>query len=913
MIKDYSGNRKAYTAVLFSSQNREQVLRILEKLGESGLNFCLLDENEKSGSKLKRAGSVLAFLSAETAKDDGFQNRLSAANASGKPIIPVAFDESTQCDDVSRLLKARNIVFTDKYPDIDRLCERILSAEALKNPEISKEQKNAGKLRTAAALVGAVLILAALYFGTNKKEETESPSDLIGITDGISLEQLEKIKSLAIIGDKVISSEKSEDSGWISSLINDWQDEDGAFHVEWADSGEEVAKGRFNDYSALSQMPKLSRLIIVEQESCNLPNLASAEKLRSVYLENVEIESLEALSGTAVSNLELYNTRVADLSPLTSCEKLAKLVLSDANGCIESFEGFSPASLSELRLNCMPALSDASALSRCGIKNLDIFGLESLTDYGFLGGLSQLNNLSVSNCPGCTDLSAAENCSKLQNFSYYAAERVHALKSGFDFLAEKKSLKSVDIIIENLGGLAFLASVPSDGLSLHLSMYEGDLSGLQEADRFNFLSIDFWGGRDYSEIAPYLEKATVYNLSLHKFRNLDLSRLPAVTHDLQIYNSSGFSDFKNMQERFYALKVEGCQQLTSLSGIENCGINDIVIDNCPFLTDMEVLYEIPVRRIGFYHQMFLPDLSRIQFEKTPEIDLRDIPTLEDLSIFDAISDDTAKSIELRSLTLMNLGDADDMSPINRFHGLNITVSPEFAAQAEKLVETGNFEDFYVEYQQDDSDNGFEFSILSMEDLENYPASLLERATSFAICGDTVYDGMRYHVNIQDDGDVSKYFLVENDDENVVLCECGPGNLDNLRFLEKIPNLKELRLCNVPLENLEGLQVLNRLEFLHLFRCHELTDISAAFTLNSMNNLDICDCRSIETIQGIGNLNNLERFQLHWCPVRDASEINQLENLREVTISFDMPEAIASLGSDYTYNLTIEGGNNDENG
>ena len=39
------------------------------------------------------------------------------------------------------------------------MCERILSAEALKNPEISKEQKNAGKLRTAAALVGAVLIL----------------------------------------------------------------------------------------------------------------------------------------------------------------------------------------------------------------------------------------------------------------------------------------------------------------------------------------------------------------------------------------------------------------------------------------------------------------------------------------------------------------------------------------------------------------------------------------------------------------------------------------------------------------------------------------------------------------------------------------------------------------------------------
>ena len=66
----------------------------------------------------------------------------------------------------------------------------------------------------------------------------------------------------------------------------------------------------------------------------------------------------------------------------------------------------------------------------------------------------------------------------------------------------------------------------------------------------------------------------------------------------------------------------------------------------------------------------------------------------------------------------------NLSPLSRFHGQYLAVSPQLQEQAEDLVKAGNFWEFRIEYpeggwEMDDMD----FSLLSLDELETLPPCL----------------------------------------------------------------------------------------------------------------------------------------------------------------------------------------------
>ena len=108
----------------------------------------------------------------------------------------------------------------------------------------------------------------------------------------------------------------------------------------------------------------------------------------------------------------------------------------------------------------------------------------------------------------------------------------------------------------------------------------------------------------------------------------------------------------------------------------------------------------------------------------------------------------------------------------------------------------------------------------------------------------------------------------------------------------------------PLETLNGIQYLESLEELSVENSGSLSDVSAAFTLQSLTDLTL---RSIDvaSIDGIQNLYNLERLDLKGLMIDDLTPLLNLRNLQWVMISRDMSAAGASLGNDHDFELRIE--------
>ena len=895
----------AILRILCAETDREALQPILDALKVKGLKIA----DAESG--LKKEELLLAVLSEAFFSDEEKEKALLQTLSTGaENVLPLKLDESEIPDELMNALYARNIIMAaDRSPEL--IAERVLSA-------IPEKKSDLPKVLIAGAAVLVVLAGLLVWRSASTRSEpvsTPEPEEQmeeiinVSVAFGLTEEDLAKITGVMIVGDQ--AEFYTEGNHSFDSLATR-SAEDGTGHYYSREDGHELPMTRYDDLRFLSLMPNLSYLYLTQMDAAELPDLTSSQKLSDVVLSDVNITDLGWLATPSLKSISIMNAtdEARDLSPLTACRYLEHVGI-DLGGRDVDFSGFAPPNLKTVNISNssqyeprtaldLSSLSACSELQECEIdrapvtdlsflenaenlKTLTLNSLDSLQDISALRNAKQLKSLAIEYCPRVTDYSPVAGCTALEEIHIQGDANPDAIRDA-SFLSDLPKLRDIALFACNLNNMNFLEGISRNQESIRLG-FAGtirDYTGLAFIKHYESLHVnprdadnperDSRGGT-FSAVLPYIQDAQIDNLMLYTCRGVDLSALPDGIEDLSI-RYGDLEDLSGLKPySLRRLELWDCQYLQSLNGLENIptlfrdnATVELSITGCPRLNDWSALegtYLENLKLIGTYQ---IPDLSEIRMNV---LQLESIEGLKDLHCLDSLD-----SSEGYNLELVGLDELYDLTPLRRLHGDKLLVPPQVADQAEELVEAGNFKKYDIVYP-DRSWQPYEGGqeLLSLEELETLPKSLLRKVERLRVLGDEV--GGNEPGQIQDDWSTGEPVPVWFNQETQEITPLEQGSITDLGVLSELTGLKQLELYCQPLENLNGIQNLSSLEHLQVCSCPNLTDASAAFTLQELRELDISR-NPIESIQGVQNLSGLRSFSISETDVSDLSPLQDCD-------------------------------------
>ena len=918
---------------LFAAEDEPIVRPILETLKEKGFSIG-------GGKAPKKNDTVLFFLSKNLAEDSPVIDEFLRLDAQKLHIIPVNLDGATPPALIGNAMLARNTIFASRY-STQELSERI--AEALKRHVAIASKMRKGIIAAAVlALLAVIGVVLWRVTDTGNKQETvvestPAPSAAptavpLDLPDDIPPEDVNRILEIAFVGDTYRWYTPNDGNYGDMNFTNNYNafayrywDEDGAHWLSKED-GHEFPLTHYDDLSWLVSLPNL-RCITFCAVDAEIPNLAGLSKLTRLYYCDNQIGTLDWLRGSNLRQIdEFHSSDIKDFSPLTDCAKLKDAGFDLVSANEVDFSGFCPPALERFWISNAQDVEgpiDLSGLDRCpylvSVKIADLrlsngFTLENCSrlnelelrnipnlDLSFLLNCSSVKTLTISDL-SLRSLDGIQNLKKLQELKLESVE-IHDISAvagctaletfnmgGYRYnedirdlsvLGTLPKLRSISTHTTNISNLNFLRDLKiKEGISLQFSSSSlTDFSALAEIKSFGYVHFNL-NGRDFTSLLlPYVQNATFGYLDLYDCSNVDLSMLPKVNGTLSIQYGD-LTSLEGLDQSFTNLILSCCRYLTSIEGIQGLsrfgnGQGDLIVEDCPRLTDWSALNGRRLMRMEFRGIFTLPDFSQtsaryMQFDQVDEEVMPDLSCLEGL--------DRTQSYDFDFSGQQNL---PDLIPLFKLHGDRLVVPPQLGEQAQELVNDTRFHSFEIKYPDGNwQPNNDPFTLLSLDELETLPRSVLSKVDTFNIAGDFIFDQREYW--IEEDWSttpITSYLRKQgsNEDERVLI-ETGTL-LTDLSVLKKLTGLKYMRLYMQPLETLDGIQYLESLEDLCIQDCGSLTDVSAAFTLQALKNLNLRNT-GVTSIQGVENLYNLEELRLDGTDIADLSPLAGLnENVR----------------------------------
>ncbi len=948
--------------LLCAGQDRERLSPVLEQLAAKGVSV--------SGKRNPGKDDIILAVLSERFYADGemMDWLLGLIGAGAENVLPLQMDGVPVPDTLKNALYARNIIpAAGREPE--QIAERIISALPKRKNPLPLLLGAAGIFLLAvagflifraagnreekpAAAQNGIAIPASLGL-TDEDLSAIRAAVIVGdrvafFRDGDERDPGDwpHAEAVAYLDESV---SHGEDVRWYSN-----------------ETGQQLGMTRYDDLRFLGVLPNLSdlTLVLVEADREALPDLRESSSLRNVQVLSCGIDSLDWLAGSSVEVLAVRFTPVSDFGVLTECARLDSLT-ADMYGLPvrTDFSAFAPPALNVLWLwHANPGGElDLSALSDCGLLSSVTFGNLPLTDLTCLSGsvklanlqLSEMRNLknlsgleglpvgylSVENSNALADISAVSGlkkltdlyigyCPRIRDYSPIAGcealEKIHlqcdyapdAVRDA-SFLAQLPKLKDIGLYSCNLRNMDFLKGIAENlqasGNKLSLG-FAGDIldySGLAAISRFAYLHVNprynntMGRGGDFSAVFPYIRNAEIDYLMLYSCRGVDLSTLPDGIRTLSI-RYGDLTDLTGLKPyRLGRLELWDCQYLLSLSGIESIstlfeeGNMNLIVVGCPRLTDYTALDGARLEGLELTGVYALPDLSKL---RTHYLLLDRIPGLSDLHVLDGMNGG-----ERMNLSLTGLDSLYDLTPLKNLSGDHLLVPPQVADQAEELVRNGNFRDFEIAYP----DGGWQpfegaVELLSLDELETLPDSMLMRVERLCIAGDTLIDPEEGDVRMEkDDSGAPALMLYSRETGEAQPVGYGEGTVTDIGIFSGLTGLRELTLFAQPLQDLNGIQNLSALESFRAEACERLSDASALFALQGLTEISLRGT-SVGSLQGIQNLYGLRHLDIADTSVTDLAVLTELPELETVTVSAGMKKAVSSLnGKDFRFEFLIE--------
>ncbi len=879
--------------ILFDPADRERLEPILAALRDGGVGVSEL------GGEPAKDEIVLAALSEHFyANAEAEEKLLSLIGSGAENVLPLQLDELPIPETLKSALYSRNIIpAAGREPA--QIAERITAA---------MPQKKSGLPRLLVIAAAVLIVLGGLLIWNGRKgEETvpvaAEPEMTINIPAGLTMEDLEKIAVVSIVGDRTefYTSEQIGKMGrqpeW-DELANRNFDENGA-HYYSREDGHEYQMTRYEDLRFLGLMPKLHTINLALVDAGELPDLSGCTQLQNVGLRDCVIPDLEWLAGTNVNYVDILNSTgsIRDFSPLTRCEKLSRAHIDLVRTREADLSGFGPAKLSWLWINNGEDLRgelDLSGLKNCtrlrecelewrlpirdlsflsGAGNLYRLRLENLNeleDISVLRGMDQLLDLNISDCNRIRDYSPIAGCVGLEDVNISVDQGRGGSLRDASFLAELPALKKIGLHGIQLPGLDFLYSVAErqNIISFEITGAVDDFGGLSAVKRYQRLSLDMDNGR-IDNIMPLLEGKSVEVLILRRIGEVDLSTLPHVTSRVEL-DRCGITDLSTLPEDWSAmnLNLNKCSLLRSLEGIQTMKKftvgPSLTVYNCPRLSDWSALEGMSLRDLNITGGYSLPDFSTF---RVGTLRLESVADVTDLEFLNGMDESNRYSFEL-----VGLDELKSLAPLRRFHGDRLAVSPQLAEQAQDLVNAGNFREFSIEFPEGGWEmDDMEFSLLSLDELETLPKAMLRRVSKLTLVGDTVVDTTNADIWEEWDHNGRTLMLHRWSDDSTTPIRYGAGKLNDFGLFADLTGLRDLQLYEQPLRSLDGVQNFPELENLQIRDCEELEDVSAAFACQNLRWISFDNCE-ISSIQGVQNLNALRGLNINNTRVSDLSPL-----------------------------------------
>ena len=608
----------------------------------------------------------------------------------------------------------------------------------------------------------------------------------------------------------------------------------------------------------------------------DLSGLKNCSELSFVAMNNTPLRDLSCLNVKTLSFLNLFG--MDELTSLRGLEGASALQDAGFDNCIRlrdmSALSECPA-LGELYIQDCP-LTDVSCLS--GALQLRELRLENMPSLRSLHGLEEHGNLKtvkLNNLQGLTDISALGSCEAL--WSLYMHE-VFSLRD-ISAVVKLPKLRDLQIYGADINNVDFLWDIPNkEYFSFGIAEVD-NWEGLAAIEKYSFLNITDRNG----SALPYVENATVTDFELYnrggrgnQSEGLDITRLPHVTNELRLHCVTTLEGIDQPDVR--RMLIDDCPYLTTLAGMEGIPkLSKLGIRNCPRLTEWSALYELKLEGINVEAVFTLPDFSKLTAKA---IELVTIYDLEDLSCFDGF---TRYGYDI---SLMDVDGVTDLSPLYQAHGYKLWIPAHLKEQAQIMVDSGLLDKYEVVYPE-----GWwqpiepHIELQSLEEIDTLPSALLSRIKCLTLAGDTIVPDEEAWV----EEDYSTYppalYLHYDGEEERIPVE--PGTLTDLSCIEKLTGLEGLTVYAQPrLVSLEGIQNMGELQRLNIHTAPALTDASAAFTVQSLEELSL-RFTAITSVQGVQNLYALKRLDVNDSPVADLSPLTACPALEQVNFHLPM--------------------------
>lgn len=719
------------------------------------------------------------------------------------------------------------------------------------------------------------------------------------------------------MGDKLVYHNAGQEAISLEELATRGEREDGTPCWFSNENGQEIERKTYDDLSFLTMMPNLKTLQIAMADLRDVPNLKPLEKLGYVWVSDCEMQDMQWLKGSAIRRFRFESCGKQDFSPLSNCESLSNVQI-DLNHCNGAdLSGFAPPNLGELviwdkdkyeslteedkrayfesfRKDDAQSL-DLSALTACemlsdveiqnaSIRNLEflrgkermkrlyLFNVYYLADLTPVGELKNLRDCYINSCYSLWDFSSLGECTNLE--SLHVQDDWTMKIKNVDWTKNLTKLNYFGIFGCELPNLDFLDVIP---VEREITFgYAGSIQDYSALGRHKI-----YGGvhtnpfsHNYAEVADALQNVSVRHMELYQINRADLSKLPNISESLFITygNLENFSGLRELNIEH--LRLYGMKRITTLDGIQNLkkfsegqGSFELEIYNCPRLTDFSALEGKYLQKLELHGGYAMPDLSKI---RTNILMLDYVDGIENLSCLASID----PQCWIQELNVYMPDEFTDLLPASYLKGDLLSVSPQFAEQAQALVDEGHFQRMEINYpdhswQQDDS----EFTLLNLEELDTLPKKLLAKVSNLILAGDRVINWEEDELREEWQNDKRQFTVFNRNTEEE--SKVKTGTLTDLNRLAKLTGLKSLEIDDQPLTSLEGIQGMLELEEISLKSCYQLNDISQLFTLENIRKIGLFSV-PVSSIQGIQNLTKLQELKLHNTEVSDISPLAECD-------------------------------------
>ena len=225
------------------------------------------------------------------------------------------------------------------------------------------------------------------------------------------------------------------------------------------------------------------------------------------------------------------------------------------------------------------------------------------------------------------------------------------------------------------------------------------------------------------------------------------------------------------------------------------------------------------------------------------------------------------------------------------------------------MDDGHFKECEIVYPDGSWDpSDVQVELLSLDELDTLPPSILKHVKRVTIIGDYLINDDATQVWTDWSQNPPTVVLTDRATDEEIARINAPGTLFmDFSKLAVLTGLEDLNFWYQPLSSLDGIQALENLKWLKTPFCLKLTDVSAAFTVQTLRELDFERC-PVSSLQGVQNLYDLEVLQICNTKITSLEGIEGLKHLCMVRISGTRVTDLSPLAqADFTYAWENQGG------